>query len=266
MSRDSPLASRRAVLGGVGCLAVALSARSAAAERREPDMLAYMLKNHGRAATCDQGQPCGAAQFADRVPDRLIRFWIEHGRGSYADGMYWICDPLPFDPVLETIFKGDPEFDPADMTVVAYEAFGTMKAWHRRRRSVLVHLTLSQIYNAPEKSWHDADGQPFSEDFSIGASVGIVSSQWEQDTLRFLAAAIARHGALAPGEAYGYFPALQLGGVPSVENLRRVKASEHFMLLAQLERFKLTRLTLPKPSAHPYGRSEVVRLIGSTDR
>jgi hypothetical protein len=41
---------------------------------------------------------------------------------------------------------------------------------------------------------------------------------------------------------------------------------EHFAILAQLERFKLTRLMPPDPPAYPYGHVEFVRGIGLPDR
>jgi len=36
------------------------------------------------------------------------------------------------------------------------------------------------------------------------------------------------------GEIYGFFAALQLRGAYTLDSLRRVKAAEHFTLLAQL--------------------------------
>jgi len=59
---------------------------------------------------------------------------------------------------------------------------------------------------------------------------------------------------------------LQLGGSYAVENLKRVKAPEHFAILALLELFKLTRLTPPDPPNFPYGHVEFVRFIGPPDR
>jgi hypothetical protein len=77
-----------------------------------------------------------------------------------------------------------------------------------------------------------------------------------QEERDFFAAAVARHGALEPGEIYGFFPALQLGGTYADENLRRVRSAKHFAILAQLERFKPIRLTPPDPPAFPYGHVE----------
>jgi hypothetical protein len=229
----------------------------------EVDMFAYMIRTLGEPGHASRINPEEAAHYAARVPPALIRFWIEHGRGAYFDGLYWICDPAPFDAVLELIFEGDPEFRPSDMTVVAYTALGALKVWHRRRRIMNVALLQSTVFNPPASSWHDArTGQPFSEDFSISNHVS--TGRWEflQEERDFFAAAVARHGALEPGETYGFFPALQLGGAYAVENLRRVKAAEHFTILAQLEPFKLTRLTPPDPPAYPYGHVEFVRFIG----
>jgi len=54
------------------------------------------------------------------------------------------------------------------------------------------------------------------------------------------------HGKLEPGECYGFFPALAISGVfgpfRRVENIKRVKALEHFTILAQMDTFHLVRL------------------------
>ena len=233
----------------------------------EEDVLANMIRTlgepeHASRITAEEG-----ARYAGRVPPALIRFWLEHGRGAYFDGLYWICDPEPFDSVLELIFAGDPEFSPSDMTVIGYTAFGDLKLWHRHRRHVNVSLLNCTVFNPPASSWHDArTGQPFSEDFSVSNHVTSFRYVFLQEDRDFFAAAAAKHGKLEPGEVYGFFPALQLGGAYRIENLRRVRAAEHFAILAQLEPFKLTRLTPPDPPAYPYGHVEPVRFIGKQEK
>jgi hypothetical protein len=264
-------ASRRAFLGAAASAAVAAIPRPTLAQdydmaSGEVDMFAYMLKTLGEPEHASKIGPDEAARYADRVPPALIQFWAEHGRGAYLDGLYWICDPEPFDPVLELIFEGDPEFSPPDMAVVAYSALGALKVWHRKRRKVNVSLLQSTVFNPPASSLHNArTGQPFTEAFSISTFVSIVRSEFAQEDRDFHAAAVARHGALEPGEIFGFFPALQLGGTYAVETLRRVRAAEHFAILAQLDRFKLTRLTQPDPPAFPYGQLKFVRFIGPPD-
>jgi hypothetical protein len=151
--------------------------------------------------------------------------------------------------------------------VVAYTALGDLKVWHRRQRPMNVFLLQSEVFNPPPNSWHDRKtGQPFSEDFSGSNHVSTGRWAFGPEQFEFFAAAVARHGALEPGEVYGFFPALQLGGAYKVETLKRVRAAEHFQILAQLDRFKLMRLTPPDPPAYPYGHLELVRYIGKRDK
>ena len=44
-----------------------------------------------------------AEVYRGRLPDAMVDFWIEHGRGQWRDGLYWICDPEPIIPVLHTL-------------------------------------------------------------------------------------------------------------------------------------------------------------------
>ena len=260
--------TRRALLGSAASAALLTIPAFAWAQdppkaAGEEDMLANMIRTLGEPEHASRITAEDGARYADRVPPALIRFWREHGRGAYFDGLYWICDPEPFDAVLDLIFDGDPEFSPSDMTVIGYTAFGNLTVWHRHRRKVDVSLLGSTVFNPPASSWHDAHtGQPFSEDFSVSNQVVSFRNVFVKEDRDFFAAAAAKHGKLEPGEVYGFFPALQLGGAYRIENLRRVSAAEHFAILAQLESFKLTRLTPPDPPAHPYGRLEPVRLIG----
>jgi hypothetical protein len=232
----------------------------------EIDLLASAVEALGEPEHAAKIGPEEAARWAGRVPQALTRFWIDHGRGAFQGGKFWICDPAPFQPVLEEIFQGDRELAAADMTTVGYTAFGTLKVWHRARRGVRVDFASSHVFIPTEASWHDRQtGKPFAEDYSIGAvltdfrySPLLVDEEGED----MLPQAIARLGPLAPGEIYGFAPALQLGGALAVENLHRVRAPEHLMILAQLGTFQLVRLTPPDPPANPFGRTEVVRPIG----
>ena len=263
--------SRRAFLGAAASAAAAIPrlamAQDAATTTGEVDMFAHMVRTLGEPAYARKIGPNEAAVYADRVPRALIQFWVEHGRGAYFDGLYWICDPAPFDPLLELIFEGDPEFSAPDMCVVAYSAFCELKVWHRQRRMMNVSLLQSTVFNPPASAWRNArTGKPFSEAFSVSTFVSTNRSEFLQAERDFFAAAVARQGALEPGEVFGFFPALQLGGIYAVENVQRVRAAEHFASLAELDRFKLTRLSPPDPPAHPYGHVEFVRFIGPPDR
>jgi len=272
MLLDSP---RRTFLTGalasVG--AVALSApttvraqdtrASSSGPRPLPDMLDHMVQKLGPPRQAQLVSAEEAAAYKDRIPPRLIRFWQEQGRGSYFDGMYWICDPAPFRDVLDCVFKDDPEFVSADMTAVAYTAFGGVKVWDRRRAHMNVNFDISTVFYPTDKARINSDTRErYPDDYMISTTVGIVPSQFLPSELEFLKMARRRLGPLAPGEVYGFFPALQLGDAYAVGNLRRVRAAEHLMVLVQLAPIHLTALTPPEPPRFPYGRQEIVRQIG----
>ena len=61
-------------------------------------------------------------------------------------------------------------------------------------------------------------------------------------------------GRPGPGQAFGFFPALAMGGAPNLENLKIVPALEHFLFLAQLQPFQLVDFLAQPP--------RVVREIG----
>jgi hypothetical protein len=79
-----------------------------------------------------------------------------------------------------------------------------------------------------------------------------------------------KYGRLEPGECYGFFPALAISGIfgphRTIENIRRVKAMEHFAILAQLDAFQLARvgaegqsLCAPSAEARPVTRTRNAR-------
>jgi hypothetical protein len=227
--------------------------------QREIDMFASLVKRLGEPERAHKVPDSEIAIYAGAVPDALLRFWADHGRGSYLNGAFWICDPHPFGPVLGEIFSGDPEFDPRNMTVVGYSAFGTLLIWDRAKKQVSVNLQMSTVFNVPEaKRINTATGQPFSDDFTVGTFV--TGMEYYDEPL--FSAALQRLGRLDDGEIYGFVPALQLGGAFAVGNLHRVRVVEHAGFIAQLQRLKLTRLTPPEPPRFPYGRIETIRVLG----
>jgi hypothetical protein len=232
------------------------------AHAAEIDMFADLIKKLGEPEAARKVPASEIAGYTGIVPEALLRFWSEHGRGSYKSGAFWICDPRTFGPVLRDIFQDDPEFDPRRMTVVGYTAFGTLLIWDRSKKQVSVNLLMSTVFNVPEeKRISTVTGQPFSDDVTVGTFVS--GMQYFDEPL--FPAALQRLERLDDGEIYGFVPVLQLGGAFVVENLRRVRAVEHMSFIAQLQRLTLTRLTSPEPPRYPYGRVEAIRVLGPTE-
>jgi hypothetical protein len=109
-------------------------------------------------------------------------------------------------------------------------------------------------------------GEVWSEDATVGRAFTIyldMDEECDNRNVPLLRQAIDHLGLLRPGEIYGFFPPLVLGGDETVANLKRVDAPIHMSILAQFSKFPLTRMTAPEPPDYPYGRIEVIRLIGT---
>jgi len=53
--------------------------------------------------------------------------------------------------------------------------------------------------------------------------------------------AVKKYGSLEPGECFGFFPAHVLGGGGNLDDIQRIKALEHFILLAELQPLTLMK-------------------------
>jgi hypothetical protein len=86
-----------------------------------------------------------AERYRGQLPDAMVDFWIEHGRGQWRDGLYWICDPEPIMPVLHTLFAGDPEFDSARMVPFMRDAFGEVSIWHSKFKVITLNVNSGTV-------------------------------------------------------------------------------------------------------------------------
>ena len=194
-----------------------------------------------------------AERYRECVPSALRDFWTQYGRGCFDNGQNWICDPEPFKPVLKAVFKNDKEFDVEDLTVIQRSSFARLTAWSRRRAGhVTIDFNFGEVTTVTPNAWINEDsGKRYSDDEIVGAliygekySEGFVDENSGDD---LFPAALARYGALDPDEVYGFFPALQIGGKGLIGDIRRVKIIPHLLFLAELENFKLMKMSSSDP-------------------
>jgi hypothetical protein len=233
-----------------------------------PDLIASFLRKYGEPQHARKVAASEASQYATRLPPGMLRFWVEHGRGSYLGGKFWFCDPFPFQGIVEEIFSGDPEFSPVDITLYSYSAFGNIWLWHRKRRCISVNFLSGYIHCPPLSSQRDlATGGLVPEDFTLGGDMDTIAtneSEYDEYGEDLLPQAIDLHGELNDGEIYGFFPPPCFGGDRDVANLRKTPAVEHMTFLAQVCDLQITRLTEPRPG-HPFGEIVPVRRPGTID-
>ena len=202
------------------------------------------------------------------LPSSFMNFLRAYGLGDYFDRKVQYCDPAEFSPILALVFGADSDFSHKDCFVVAHSAFGRLICWSERHDHFeidLVDLRLTSSKRAPTKFILPPgfEKRERSSDPNILARSLLVSDcrdyeEFDAQGKPMFDRCIASYGRLERDECYGYFPAIATVGLDSpirrLENIRRVKALEHFAILAQLGTFHLMKLER--------GQYTVIRPIG----
>jgi hypothetical protein len=193
-----------------------------------------------------------AVSARGRLPDDLIDFWIDHGIGSYANGLFWLCTPSLIEPILDRMLVNVPDLR-GQLSAYAYDAKGVVYLRHKSGRNYVLFLPfaiiddqtsrketapvpydLADIYraagiemgpdavenylasrNAPEDVWTVLSGSASPETYKHDLG----------DDLRPLPAALkAAHGNLQYGEIYCRIPGKLENTSTSFEKINLVDA------------------------------------------
>lgn len=192
----------------------------------------------------DYGPPEQSAPFsADELsaieaafPKDLMDFFKIYGRATLHGGKIHTCHPGDLKGVLALVFGADDVFVVSEWRAFAYSAFGKIKLWNNE-----FGLAAVDLLNGTVVSRGLTKTIPRGEGFERSFMAGLMSDDdlVDQQGKKLLARCIDRYGKLHIGECYGFVPAIGLGGSLTLENLKRLKAPEHFTILAQIIEFNL---------------------------
>jgi len=215
-----------------------------------------MIELHENFQYClDEYNPSGKAEklTAEQItrlemllPQPIMDFLKVHGFESFHNGLFQMCDPQIMRPLLAMIFKGDKDFHHRDCLVIGYTAFGQLICWSNILDDFYIFLPENTVYSR-RLARPDAVVKASKDHIASG----IIPDAEDVDFLDIMGnpmyeACQKAHGKLESGECYGFFPALAISGVfgpfRRVENIKRVKALEHFSILAQMDTFYLVHL------------------------
>ncbi|MER0240404.1 GAD-like domain-containing protein [Fulvimarina sp. MAC8] len=203
--------------------------------------------------------------YRGKLPDYLLQFWADHGWCSWSDGQYWLCDPALPKPVLDYVFRSDPEFDPEKMFAFGYTAFGEIDIWYGDA-TIRLHLLMNKVRVEPRE--YDLEHQRYwTDEIMLGlrfmGRFAPVTPPWEDDDYQnMMPEAVKRLGRLDWGEIYGFVPALSLGGPNSVDHLQKMPLVEHLTFLASVEPPILYDYEPPAVGEAGFGTATPVRPVG----
>jgi hypothetical protein len=161
--------------------------------------------------------------------------------------------------VLDDYFEGDPEFKSKDFIVYGYSSFGDLYIIDGSNSNIMIQAN-HQFFSIGEFRNGGRNNTPL--DFFIARIIEMEidhDGPWvDNDDNDMHEPASARLGPLAPGEMYGFFPAILAGGDNTLDNLRKVRAPEYHATLAALDQLKYFDWGFDNPGQG----SRVIRMIG----
>lgn len=170
-----------------------------------------------------------------------VEYLKKFGRSTWADGQLQVCHPNDLRPVLALVFGADEDFNHKSYSTYAYSAFGRLYLWHHEYGLAEIDLIEGEVKADGLKKYKegaDISGRINTFKAPFRHTTGDTNNFYDENGNKLFARCVERLGAVNIGECFGFFPALALGGVPSIEHVKKVAAFEHFTFLAQLEPFK----------------------------
>ncbi|EEA94872.1 T6SS immunity protein Tdi1 domain-containing protein [Pseudovibrio sp. JE062] len=200
-------------------------------------------------------QSSEAKSLKESVPDDLFEYFTVYGRSILFEGRYQTCHPDDMRGVLSLIFRADKDFTHKNCHAFLFSSFGEISFWHQEHGYGSVNLLSGEVI-CRSFTKKTVRGPGFLKTFIVGfASETFEYDFYDTNDRPLFSRARRKLGEIGIGECYGFVPALGLGGVPELETLKKLKAPEHFAILAQLIDFQLI-------DVQGYGKSVVVREIG----
>ena len=174
-------------------------------------------------------------KFDGKLPGQLLSYWSQYGWSGYGRGLFWLVDPDEYEPALEAWIGDLPLMERDAYYVIARSAFGDLFLWGTKSgRSITIKSLWSMIFPKDDSSEVAAGGADrLIRSFFVAMDKKRLDQKDHLDKPLF-ERALKKLGPLAPDEMYGFEPALALGGAADMKNLRKVKAVEHLVILAQL--------------------------------
>ena len=230
--------------------------------------LQEVLDEFGPLQDREQVSVAQAEAYRGRLPDAMVDFWIQHGRGQWRDGLFWICDPEPIMPVLHALFAGDPEFDAAKMVPFIRDAFGGVDVWHPEFKLISLDMNLGTVTTKDITTQVVEGVPPFDDDMAAASAVNTsvfdfrgwvdaVSGEPVFDAVR------RRVGPINADQVYTMAPHFRLGGYGVAEDFSIGGLIEYLSFLSQIGPFTLERYVGPKQGGRgAFGHHESARTIG----
>jgi len=225
--------TRRTILAWLGALFGVFSARPGSSPAAEAPLPPF--EKFRRAYPPDpEVRPCTEAEcqaFAGKLPEPLLRFWREVGRGSFGGGLLVLTDPGAWQDTLSAWLRGNI----AGRTLIARSGFGDL-FYYRDKGMQEIDGVQTRVEDVSRLDPHQPEVEVCA--WSLGEFFDdyLCDPDTQETALRkpLFAAAVKRLGRPQGDDGFFFVPALALGGSAAPEHIDRGDLRVHLQILVQL--------------------------------
>lgn len=160
------------------------------------------------------------SEYKARLPEYMMQVWKTYGFGSYANGLFFVSSPKPFESILETYFGKDHNY-----TVICHSSFGDLLIWDSETPSI---ISFNSTTGRGSRMADDGDIDSFFK-YSMNND-----RFYEVHNYNLHLKAMKKFGQLEEDQVFAFVPALSLGGSEKLENIQVVQLREYLAILAEI--------------------------------
>lgn len=200
----------------------------------------YNFSGFGPAISSQDVPESSLIKYRDHLPHKLLEYWVEHGWCGFGEGLLWVVNPEEYQPVVDAWLSGTPFEGRDTYHLIARSALGRLYIWGEESGvSIKINTPYAMLFPNDESDWMKEKGPDrVIQGFFASLKKDAVDLTDDNEKPLF-ERALQALGPLAPDEMYGFVPALALGGSNELKHLKKVKAIEHLVMLADLGERKI---------------------------
>jgi len=176
-------------------------------------------------------------KYRNKLPNRLLDYWQEHGFCSYGEGLFWTVNPQDYEDIVTQWLSKTPLRDRENYYVIARTAFGQLYVWGDKSHSDTIidpHYCTILSSDIPNKKLTDEDKDRYLGIF-FGTQDKVSQDFRDSNDKKLFKKAIKKLGHLEHDEMFTFSPALAAGGVADIKNLKKAKIIEQLAILSELD-------------------------------
>ncbi|MBA6109021.1 DUF1851 domain-containing protein [Pseudomonas asiatica] len=172
--------------------------------------------------------PSSIDRYNGKLPKLLLAYWKEHGWCGFGEGIFWLVNPQEYEEVVSSWTEGTNLESRDTYHLIARSAFGDLYLWGENSGFSVKITSLLSRYTGDDNKLTEDDATREVQSFFLSRK------KEQNDFDNLFEPAKKKLGILKEDEIYAFVPALTLGGQPNLNNLEKLKAIEHLILLSQI--------------------------------